>query len=106
MEIGNTVQIKDNKSCLDCCAGKRARIAHIGVGGGFLLCTDHFCPIERTEEELELIPIEILAREVLDEKDPCIVAEYMEADFHLLREYAPVDMLAAAVLTLKEKTAA
>jgi|GEM_PF-3761749 len=102
MEIGNVVKIKESDSILDCCAGKRGRIAHIGVGGGFLLHTDHFCPIERTETELELIPIEVLAREVLDEETPDIVAEYMEADDELLREYAPVDRLAAAVLVLRE----
>lgn len=101
MEIGDVVKIRESDSCLDCCAGKRGRITHIGVGGGFLLNTDHFCPIERDEKELEVIPAEVLAQEVLAEASPDVRDEYMNADIELLREYASVDTKAAAVLVLR-----
>lgn len=102
MKIGDIVKIRESDSSLDCCAGKRGQIAHIGVGGGFLLNTDHFCPIERNEEELEVIPAEVLAQEVLDEASPQVREEYMNADIELLREYASVDKKAAAVLVLRD----
>jgi hypothetical protein len=54
-KIGDIVQIAPNPRLLDCCQGKRGRIAHrpAGVlnGNSWLLVTDHFCPVIRTEEE-------------------------------------------------------
>ena len=101
MKIGDVVTIAENDNILDCCQGKRGRIAHTGTGGGFLLNTDHFCPRERSEEELTLVPRTVLAQEVLDEASPDVREEYMNADTQLLREYATVDKKAAAVLILR-----
>lgn len=101
MEIGTVVDIKPNASILDCCQGKRGRITHVGVDGGFLLCTDHFCPVERTEEELEVVPPEVLAEEILSKASEGVRADYEAADITLLHEYAPRDEKARAVLILR-----
>lgn len=101
MKIGDHVQIKPNTNPLDCCQGKRGRIAHHAVGGGFLIHTDHFCPRAREEEELELIPIEVLAREIIEAKNAGVVQSYQEADEALLQQHAGTDRLAWAVLVLR-----
>lgn len=102
MQIGTPVNIKANERILDCCQGKRGRIAHKGVGGGWLIHTDHFCPVERTEEELEEIPREQIAEELLAKKEAWIREDYEAQTSELLREYVPRgDLCAWAVLVLR-----
>ena len=102
VKIGTVVQIKPNSSIFDCCQGKRGRIAHLGVGGGWLLNTDHFCPVERHEDELEVVPLETLAEEHLA-KQPIRIREAYEAQTsEYLREFVPRgDICAWAVLILR-----
>lgn len=104
MEIGTVVQIQPNKSIFDCCQGKRGRIAHKGVGGGWLLTTDHFCPVERTEAELKEIPLAVQAEEYLASRPAWLRKDYEEQDTELLREYVPRgDVCAWAVLVLRDE---
>ena len=84
MQIGDTVLIAANDSLLDCCQGKRGHIAHVGVGGGWLLCTDHFCPIERREEELTLVTDEQIAREIIEASLESVVRSYRKIDSETL----------------------
>ncbi len=72
----------------------------MGVGGGWLLSTDHFCPVERRDDELTLVPWEQQAQEVLDQEDPKIIARYREFPKADLLEYADRDRLAWAILIL------
>lgn len=58
--------------------------------------------IENIDKTPEWCPLLNVVRGILEDEDPDIVAEYTEASDELLREYAPVDMLAAAVLTIRE----
>ena len=71
-KIGDIVQIAPNNRSLDCCQGKRGRIAHRPAGcvGGdsWLLNTDHFCPVIRQEGELTLVPALALAIEYFDDE--------------------------------------
>lgn len=82
-KIGDIVQIAPNPRLLDCCQGKRGRIAHrpAGVlnGGSWLLNTDHFCPVIRTEEELTLVDPVTLAQEYFDFEDWKVFESYEEA---------------------------
>ena len=99
MQIGDTVIIAANDSIFDCCQGKRGRIAHRGVGGGWLLCTDHFCPIERSEEELTLVTREQLAREVIEASPENAVRSYRKIDSETLEKASRGgDRLASAIL--------
>lgn len=102
MKIGDVVSITVlASSILDCCAGKRGRIAHIGVGGGFLVCTDHFCPIERSEEELTVVPVTVLAEERLTSLRGGVREEYENSTTETLHDYADTDLTARAVLILR-----
>lgn len=99
MQIGDTVIIAANDSIFDCCQGKRGRIAHLGVGGGWLLCTDHFCPVERSEEELTLVTKEELAREIIEASPESVVRAYRKIDGDTLEEAGNRgDRLAQAIL--------
>ena len=102
LKIGDIVVIAKNDSVLDCCQGKRGVITHKAVGGGWLLNTDHFCPVARRDEELTLVPIEQLAREVFEGVEQSIVDGYMTADKALLLEYAGRDKKAWAALVLRD----
>lgn len=99
-QIGDTVIIAENDYLLDCCQGKRGRIAHVGVGGGWLIHTDHFCPIERSDEELTLVPRSQLAQEKIEATDPRVVESYRKADSAALRRSMEGggDVLAWAIL--------
>lgn len=103
MQVGDTVQIKSNDLLLDCCQGKRGRIAHVPVGGeGWLLCTDHFCPIVRSESELKIVPDTVLASEHMATKSDPVRKSYENQPSERLREFVPVgDKTAWAVLILR-----
>lgn len=99
LKIGDTVIIAENDHLLDCCQGKRGRIVHVGTGGGWLIHTDHFCPIERTNEELTLVPVTQLAREHIESVGPAIANAYRKFDSDTLKESAGRgDTLAWAIL--------
>jgi hypothetical protein len=101
MQIGDVVVIKENDSTLDCCKGKRGRIAHVAVGGGWLIHTDHFCPIPREDEDLILIPDTRLATEHLAGVSPGILQEYKDADDERLKQFAREDLTARSILILR-----
>lgn len=103
MKYGDKVLVKPSDSIFDCCAGKRGMVTHQAVGGGWLLVTDHFCPIARRDEDVEIIPFEQLAREELEKHPEDIVKEYEVASTVMLERYADQDKLAAAVLLLRKE---
>lgn len=102
-KIGDTVTIASNDLLLDCCQGKRGRIAHLGVGGGWLLCTDHFCPVERVDGELTLVTDLEIAKEIIEAASKGIVEAYRKADTDTLEESRDRgDRLAWAILVERE----
>lgn len=104
LKIGTVVDIASNKSVLDCCSGKRGRIVHLGVGGGWLLTTDHFCPVERTEEELTVIPVRQLCEELFADQDQWIKDEYLKnLTIEKLLEWKDRSRKALAALILREE---
>ena len=105
MKIGQLVEIAPNKSTLDCCQGKRGRIRFAAKGGGWLLNTNHFCPIVRDENELTIVPLEVQAQEHLNTKDQKIIERYEAAGLDMLKEYADRDKTAWAILILRGEIA-
>lgn len=101
-KIGDTVEIAPNSSIFDCCQGKRGRIAHVGVNGGWLLCTDHFCPVERSDTELTLVTDLQIAMEIIEAqlaKFAGVVEHYRKCDTETLEKSSERgDQLAWAVL--------
>jgi len=85
-KIGDTVTIASNELLLDCCQGKRGRIAHQGVRGGWLLCTDHFCPIERSDGELTLVTDLEIAKEIIAGTSLSVVRAYRQIDTETLED--------------------
>jgi len=86
LKIGDTVTIASNNLILDCCQGKRGRIAHLGVGGGWLVHTDHFCPVERSDDELTLVTHLEIAKEIIAETAESVVKAYRKIDTDTLAE--------------------
>lgn len=103
-EIGDVVEIQESKALLDCCQGKRGKIVHRPAGNieGWLLSTDHFCPIIRQDSELTLVSQETLAKEYLSSRPDWIVKDYQAADSTMLAEHVESgDRMAYATLVLR-----
>jgi len=65
IEIGAVVQIARNNRALDCCAGKRGRVAW-GRKNEWVLVTDHACSVKREDAELTVISVEQQAIEYFE----------------------------------------